>query len=84
MSCVSNERLLAITVRRAQVLSALLDTRLELEAAQRLGLSYNGLRSHVEDLKRLAGRRSVADLREFWGEHAGEWREALARAAGGG
>jgi DNA-binding CsgD family transcriptional regulator len=51
-------------------------------AADALGLSLTGLRSHIRDLKAITGAGSVAELRRWWREHRGRWLAEMAFAAG--
>lgn len=83
MSCLPPDELLRITPRRAQVLHALFATETEGEAAARLHMSYNGMRSHVSDLKAITHTVTLPELREWWERHREEWRRAIEDAAGG-
>ena len=72
----------SITRRRAEVLRELASGCSLPQVATRLGLSYNGARSHVESLKALTGCEDVAGLGRFWREHRLEWVQWHLHAAG--
>lgn len=60
-----------LTASRARVLRELADDRTEREAAERLGMSYNGVRSIVEELKAKTGQPDVRALRRWWRANRG-------------
>ncbi len=62
-----------LTASRARVLRELADDRTEREAAERLGMSYNGVRSIVEELKAKTGQPDVRALRRWWRANRGPW-----------
>ncbi len=62
-----------LTASRVRVLRELADDRTEREAAERLGVSYHGLRSIVEDLKARTGEPDVRALRRWWRANRGSW-----------
>jgi DNA-binding CsgD family transcriptional regulator len=71
-----------ITVARARILRELERHDSEAEAAAALGLSMNGLRSHIRDLKGITGATSVREMQRWWRENRGAWLRELAAAAG--
>lgn len=72
-----------ITVARARILRELECHDSEAEAAAAaLGLSMNGLRSHIRDLKGITGAGSVREMQRWWRENRGAWLRELAAAAG--
>ena len=71
-----------ITWRKAQVLRSLADSMTEREAAEALGITENGIRSHVEQLKEITGSESVRDLSRWWRANRRAWVEMMAAAAG--
>lgn len=62
-----------LTPSRVRVLRELADDRTETEAAERLGMSYNGVRSIVEDLKAKTGEPDVRALRRWWRANRRPW-----------
>ncbi len=70
-----------LTVARVRILRELEDRRTEREIAERLLMTYNGVRSHVEDLKALTGCADVRALGRWWGDVRGDWLGWLAREA---
>ncbi len=82
MSPAPAEVLTRITVARARILRELECHDSEAEAAAALGLSMNGLRSHVRDLKGITGAGSVREMQRWWRENRGAWLRELAAAAG--
>lgn len=62
-----------LTTSRARVLRELADDRTEREAAERLGITYNGLRSLVEDIKDETGLRSVREISRWWRQERVNW-----------
>lgn len=77
-----DQGLIGITHRRAQVLRELADGYTEREIAARLGMSVNGVRSHVERLRSLAGCATVRELGRWWRSERERWLAAMAVAAG--
>jgi DNA-binding CsgD family transcriptional regulator len=73
---------LAITLRRARILRGLAQAQSEREIAQDLCLTLAGVRSHVEDLKRITGQQSTRQLARWWQIHAGSWLALCAQEAG--
>jgi DNA-binding CsgD family transcriptional regulator len=73
---------LAITLRRARILKGLARAQSEREIAQDLCLTLAGVRSHVEDLKRITGLQSTRELARWWQIHASRWVVLCAREAG--
>ena len=71
-----------LTVARVRLLGELDEGRTEREAAERLHISYEGVRSHVEDLKDLAGCRSVRELARWWRANRDGWHEWIGQEAG--
>lgn len=71
-----------LTASRARVLRELADDRTEREAAERLGLSYHGVRSIVEDLKAQTGEHDVRALRRWWRANRQGWLVWWADQAG--
>lgn len=71
-----------ITVTRARILRELERHDSEAAAAEALGLSMNGLRSHIRDLKGITGAGSVREMQRWWRENRGAWLRELAAAAG--
>lgn len=62
-----------LTPSRVRVLRELADDRAEREAAERLGISYHGVRSIVADLKAKTGEPDVRALRRWWRANRGPW-----------
>lgn len=71
-----------VTYRRALVLRELADGRTEREAAETLGLSYTGLRSHTAVLLEISQSPDVRELGRWWRRHRAEWVAIMAEAAG--
>ncbi|GAB4326732.1 MAG: hypothetical protein Kow0010_09990 [Dehalococcoidia bacterium] len=72
-----------ITWRLAQVLRELADGCSLGETAERLGISYNGIRSDVGKLKDITGLRSVRDIGRWWRDEGSiAWGLAMLEAAG--
>lgn len=71
-----------ISAARARVLHQLALQRTEREGAVALGISTNGFKSQVRDLKVITGRTSVRELGAWWAEANGDWVRCLASAAG--
>ena len=74
--------LLRITARRAHVLRELADGYSGRESARRIGLTHNGLRSQVEDLKKITGCSSQRELGRWWREHRASWLSLMSVQAG--
>ena len=79
---VSPETFHRITVRRAQVLRELASGYTEREVAASLGLSVNGVRSHVENLREITGCSSVRELARWWRDHRARWCRFMWEQAG--
>lgn len=73
-----------LTPSRVGVLRELADDRTEREAGERLGITYDSVRSIVEDLKNKTGMQSVRELRRWWRENRGAWLAWCAVLAGVG
>jgi DNA-binding NarL/FixJ family response regulator len=71
-----------ITYRRALVLREVANGRTEQEAAETLGLSYTGLRSHVAALLEITQCPDVRELGRWWRSHRPAWVAIMAEAAG--
>lgn len=71
-----------LTASRARVLRELADDRTEREAAERLGMSFSGVRSIVEELKVKTGEPDVRALRRWWRANRGSWLAWLAEQGG--
>lgn len=71
-----------ITLRRARVLRLVAEDYSEREIAERLMLSLPGVRSHIEDLKRITGHSSKRALGRWWRSVRSEWVRYLADEAG--
>ena len=71
-----------ITIRKAEYLREFANGRTEREAAAALGVTFEGARSAVEDLKSTTGCGSVRDLGRFWRERRDAWLEFCAVAGG--
>ena len=69
---------LQITLARARVLRELSEGWKEREAAVRLGMTYNGVRSHVRDLKGITGCEDVDELGRWWRANRKGWLRWLA------
>ena len=67
-----------LTFSRVRVLRELAEGRTEREIAQRLQMTYNGVRSHVQDLKDLTGCRDVRELGRWWRRNGPRWLEWVA------
>ena len=72
----------AITLRRAEILREFADGYTQREIAARLGISVNGVRSHVEDLRDITGSASVRGLGRWWRDHRLEWAFRACMLAG--
>jgi len=63
-----------ITFARARVLRELADGRTEREIAEKLTMSYSGVRSQVEVLKALTGCHDVREIGRWWRVNRESWR----------
>lgn len=71
-----------LTWSRVRVLSAL-DPDMPLrDVASQLGMSLNGVRSHVRDLRALTGTGNVRGLAQWWEVNRLEWLKEMALVAG--
>ena len=73
-----------LTYSRLRVLRELEADRTEREAADVLGVTYDGVRSAVEAMKIQAGLASVREMRGWWGQNRGLWLEWVLEQAGMG
>ena len=71
-----------ITWSRVRVLRELAEFRTEREAAQRLGITYNGFRSIVEDIKSFTGLGSVREIGHWWVKEGPKWSKWAAEQGG--
>ena len=71
-----------LTFARVRVLRELAEGRTEREIAERLQMTYHGVRSHIEDLKDLTGCRDVRELGRRWRKNGPRWLEWVAGEAG--
>jgi DNA-binding CsgD family transcriptional regulator len=71
-----------ITLRRAEVLRELADGYTESEIAEHLGITVNGVRSHVGDLREITGCSGVRELGRWWRHNRHGWMRSRARVAG--
>lgn len=71
-----------ITLRKAEYLREFADGYTEPEVAARLGVSGNGVRSAVDDLRSVTGCGSVRELGRLWRARRHEWLAECAKAAG--
>jgi DNA-binding CsgD family transcriptional regulator len=53
------------------------------QAASALGLSHNGVRSHIRDLRAITACTTCDELREWWRLHELPWLAYVARCASG-
>jgi hypothetical protein len=74
--------LLAITARRAQILTLVASHKTQLEIARQLYISPCGVRSHIDWLRTLTRRRSMRALGEWWQAHRKQWLMIMAGVAG--
>lgn len=72
-----------ITVPRVLVLAELAAFHTEREAARNIGISTDGLKSHVRDLKDITGCCSVRELGAWWVENRWRWLDVMAEFATG-
>jgi DNA-binding CsgD family transcriptional regulator len=83
MSVESKEQLfIQITAARARVLRELADGWKEREVAAHLGVTYNGVRSLVRELKAITGCSGVHELGRWWRAHREEWARFVTEAGG--
>jgi DNA-binding NarL/FixJ family response regulator len=82
VSLLSEETLLRITVRRAEVLREMAEGFSEREAAEHLGLSYETVRSHAEELKLITGCSTVREVGRWWRRNRLAWANVMLAAAG--
>ena len=78
----TRDTLLRITARRAEVLRELADGYTGREAAARIGLTFSGMRSHVEVLKQITGCSSTRELGRWWRRHRWAWLAVMTEQAG--
>ena len=78
----SQETLLRITARRAEVLREIADGYSGRDAARRMGITFSGLRSHIEALKGITGCSSSRDLGRWWRRHRNGWLATMSVQAG--
>jgi DNA-binding NarL/FixJ family response regulator len=70
------------TFARARILRELADGRTEVQAAARLGISYQSVRSQVEDLKAKTGLTDVREMGRWWRKDRVAWLAWCERQAG--
>jgi DNA-binding CsgD family transcriptional regulator len=73
-----------LTASKARVMRELEAEATEREAAEHLGLSSEGVRSTVEELKEKLDARSVRELRQWWRVQREGWVAWCAEQAGVG
>jgi DNA-binding CsgD family transcriptional regulator len=71
-----------ITIAKARVLAQFVLRHTESETARALGITTNGVKSHVRSLKEITDCTSVRELGAWWAEASGEWVRHHATAAG--
>lgn len=71
-----------ITALRARVLREIAEGWTAREAAERLGMTLNGFRSHVADVRGITGQPNVRELARWWRAHRTAWALFLLDAAG--
>lgn len=71
-----------ITWSRARVLRELADRQTECQAAKHLGMTYNGVRSVVEDIKQYTGLDDVRDIGRWWAKEWPNWLKWAAQQGG--
>ena len=71
-----------ITFRRAAVLRELAEGRSESQAAEALGVEVTTVRSHVEELKVIAGCDSVREMGPWWRANRRHWAEYVLAVGG--
>jgi DNA-binding NarL/FixJ family response regulator len=67
---------------RARVLREVEGGWAETEISETLGVSYNTIRSHVDDLKVLTGCSDVRELARWWRDYRGGWLAWCAEQGG--
>ena len=78
----SQDTLLRITAKRAAVLREIADGYSGRDAARRVGITFSGLRSHIEVLKQITGCSSSRDLGRWWRRHRNAWLVTMSLQAG--
>lgn len=73
---------LAITARRAEVLRELVEGYTQREVADHLGISTNGVRSHIEELRSIANCSSTRELARWWRLNREQWAAVMCAQAG--
>lgn len=63
------------TFARVRVITAIEDRLTEHQAAERLDMTYNGLRSVVDELKAMTGCGDLRELGRWWAERREQWLE---------
>jgi DNA-binding CsgD family transcriptional regulator len=71
-----------LTPRRVRVMRELEADYTEREAAEHLGVSYESVRSTVEELKAKLGVHSVREIRQWWRAQREGWVAWCAEQAG--
>lgn len=71
-----------ITVQRARVLAELAEGWTARQASDRLGVTYNGVRSHLANIKSFTGCRTVGELARWWRANRVPWALFMLEAAG--
>jgi DNA-binding CsgD family transcriptional regulator len=71
-----------VTISKARVMRELEAEFTAREAAERLGMAYETVRSNVEDLKTELGVQSVREIRRWWRANREGWG-GVVRGAGG-
>ena len=71
-----------LTFSRVRVLTALEDGRTQREAAARIGITLNGARSIVDDLKQITGCPDVKELARWWRRNRSGWLAWCCEQAG--
>lgn len=71
-----------LTFARVRLLRELEDRRTLHEVAELLGISYNGVRSCVNELKVITGCSDVRELGRWWRQFRGPWLAWCERQAG--
>ena len=73
---------LRITARRAQVLTVLMEAGSQPAAAHRLGISPDGLKRHLAELRDVAECGTTMQLVAWWIAHRGDWVVHMGHFAG--
>ncbi len=73
-----------LTYSRVRVLRELAHDRSEREAAETLGITYDGVRSIIEAIKDQTGLGSVRELRRWWRQNREVWLDWVMEQAGMG